>query len=363
MNSTLSLSEVCFSAEKTENYAIYGTGEIGRMLERVLKLLNQRVTRFLCSNGYKKEEEIEGIKVYEIAEYEPLEGEKILMTVSGGVLAILDYLSRNVDAPVIQVNSRQDIYKVYHFFYHNYFKGTDSDTQYLTLGNCCFLNPFKEDISYALPFFMECGDLILPAIYDDLSCIFEGPYELAPVALEKGDIVFDCGSNIGLFSIIASETADKVFAFEPMYNAYSYFEKNVKEKANIELCKYAVGDYTGKVMFEMNAELSAAGGIAGKKTDAAKENSRQCEVDITTIDEFVEKYNVQKVDFIKADIEGAERDLLKGAYKTLQKYGPKLAICEYHLPDDPKVLEELIKAANPDYVVIHKYKKIYAYIP
>jgi hypothetical protein len=43
--------------------------------------------------------------------------------------------------------------------------------------------------------------------------------------------------------------------------------------------------------------------------------------------------------------------MLKGAANTLKKFAPKLAICTYHLPDDPQVLESIIKEVNPDYKV------------
>jgi hypothetical protein len=77
----------------------------------------------------------------------------------------------------------------------------------------------------------------------------------------------------------------------------------------------------------------------------------------------VKQKNLKKINFIKADIEGAERDMLRGAKETLRTMHPKLAICEYHLPDDPEVLEAIIKEANPNYVIEHKYMKLYAYVP
>ncbi|GHV33865.1 hypothetical protein FACS1894187_03280 [Synergistales bacterium] len=69
------------------------------------------------------------------------------------------------------------------------------------------------------------------------------------------------------------------------------------------------------------------------------------------------------MDFIKADIEGYERYMLKGAAKTLKKFAPKLALCTYHLPDDPEVMEKIIKEANPAYNVIQKRTKLFASVP
>ena len=86
-------------------------------------------------------------------------------------------------------------------------------------------------------------------------------------------------------------------------------------------------------------------------------------VKVTTIDSFVEKHSLTRVDFIKCDIEGAERNMLRGAKNTLKTFAPKLSICTYHLPDDPEVLEKIIIDANPNYIVEHAYQKLYAYVP
>jgi Methyltransferase FkbM domain len=55
------------------------------------------------------------------------------------------------------------------------------------------------------------------------------------------------------------------------------------------------------------------------------------------------------VDFIKMDIEGAERHALAGASRLLATYKPRLAICIYHGPDDPEVVPRVIRAANGTY--------------
>ena len=80
------------------------------------------------------------------------------------------------------------------------------------------------------------------------------------------------------------------------------------------------------------------------------------------IDTFVKEKNIKKIDFIKADIEGAERYMLMGAQKTLREFAPKLSLCTYHLPDDEEVMTKLILEANPDYKIIYGENKLYAYV-
>lgn len=53
--------------------------------------------------------------------------------------------------------------------------------------------------------------------------------------------------------------------------------------------------------------------------------------------------------YIKMDIEGAEKEALIGATKTIQKHKPNLAICLYHKPEDLWELPLLIHTIEPSY--------------
>ena len=67
---------------------------------------------------------------------------------------------------------------------------------------------------------------------------------------------------------------------------------------------------------------------------------------LTTIDHIVSELLLPSVDFIKMDIEGAEKNALRGGQATLAKFSPVMALSAEHLPDDmtsiPALVSELV---------------------
>jgi len=208
----------------------------------------------------------------------------------------------------------------------------------------------------------EFIDIVCPLLPDKSEIkqypFLEGPYELGNVKIQKGDVVFDCGANMGLFSIMCANYDCLCYAFEPMPKNLSWLTEVVQVNPHIIIAPYAVSDKKGKVWFD-NSETTD---FLARIHESNNQNDK-IEVDCITLDAFVEQNNISKVDFIKADIEGAERLLLKGARRILKEFAPKISICKYHLPDDSQVLSALIHEANPNYVIEEKYMKIYAYVP
>lgn len=220
---------------------------------------------------------------------------------------------------------------------------------------------------------VEFVDIIAPSLfykdynYEKINMLFiEGPYELNDnVCIKSGDVVLDCGAEQGFFSAAASLKGATVYAFEPSTLVRErYLSKTSQYNKNIIIQPYALSDKEGELKLTVGEEKDI--GVTKLVFDSElKENMEfQYEsVKVTTIDSFVEKHSLTRVDFIKCDIEGAERNMLRGAKNTLKTFAPKLSICTYHLPDDPEVLEKIIIDANPNYIVEHAYQKLYAYVP
>lgn len=175
------------------------------------------------------------------------------------------------------------------------------------------------------------------------------------VTIKKNDIVIDAGAWIGDFSAYASKKGAKVFAFEPCSETVKYLKKTQELNPNIHIIEKGLGDKQGVGFLLNNSSNSGANKII-------EENPYAERIGIISLDEFVTENNIEKIDFIKADIEGYERYMLTGAKNVLKNFCPKLAICTYHLPDDPEVLAKIILEANPKYIIVQKRKKLYAMV-
>lgn len=212
-------------------------------------------------------------------------------------------------------------------------------------------------------FMYESSDIFMDIIDEEMERIeyIEGPYSFGGVTVEENDIVFDIGANYGLFSAIAASIAKsgKVYAFEPVKKTQEILKRTADLYDNIVIEPYAVSDNCGKTMINISTYTSNPGAASIMSVNC---DSKTEEVETITLDHFIKQNQVSRIDFIKADIEGAERLLLAGAKEVLQKFAPKLAICTYHYPEDPALLEFMIKQANPGYVIERAYGKLYAYV-
>lgn len=138
--------------------------------------------------------------------------------------------------------------------------------------------------------------------------------------VHEGDIVFDIGANIGWYSLnVAKEKKDvSVFSFEPDIEVFQLLEKNVnynKLNDKIKLNNLAVGEKEGILLFK-SEEFDTLSHVTNKRT------KNTTEVKCISLDYFVRKEKLSRVNVIKCDIEGAEYFALKGAKNTIEKFKP-----------------------------------------
>jgi FkbM family methyltransferase len=162
------------------------------------------------------------------------------------------------------------------------------------------------------------------------------------IQAKKNDIVIDaggCWGDTGLYFAHQVGPVGKVYMFEFLPENLAVIRKNfaLNEKlaGRVQVETAALWDKSrSKVNYTSNGPASRLENTQGKEVT--------CSV---SIDDFVKKKGLGRVDFIKMDIEGAELKALIGAKNTLCKWRPQLAIALYHADDHfekiPRFLESL----------------------
>jgi hypothetical protein len=93
-------------------------------------------------------------------------------------------------------------------------------------------------------------------------------------------------------------------------------------------------------------------------TESFKGSAGECLT--LSIDDLVVQRGLEKIDFVKLDIEGAEMNALKGASKTIKKFRPKLAIALYHSVEDFERIPILLRELVPEYELYFSHCSINA---
>lgn len=169
------------------------------------------------------------------------------------------------------------------------------------------------------------------------------------IELDDGDVVIDAG---GCWGDTALYFANKVGANGMVYTCefvpgnIGILEKNMDLNQNlskrIELIRNPLWDKSGDILY-----YSDNG--PGSTVNSQKMPEQDLSVLTVSIDDLVEKKNLNKVNFIKMDIEGAELNALKGAINTIIKFKPKLAISIYHKLSDFKTIPAFLSSLNIPY--------------
>ncbi len=170
-------------------------------------------------------------------------------------------------------------------------------------------------------------------------------YPNKKIKVTNGDIVIDAGGCYGDTALyFAHEAGNKghVYSFEFIPSNISIWNKNIS--LNNELSK-SITLVEKPIWNESNLEMFYKDFGPGSKVSFTKDFEPDGVTKTITIDDLVSEKNINKLDFIKMDIEGAELNALKGAEKSIIKFKPKLAISLYHSLSDyyeiPKYLKDL----------------------
>ena len=222
----------------------------------------------------------------------------------------------------ITKNEYIDVMYKYHTLLFDYIDLlSQSDIDLITIDKNRIICRFKKT---GIKFVCTKGDKRLAPI-DSLNF---GKYESQELEMSlnlinKDDVIFDIGANFGWYSMnIAQKYPDcKLYAFEPIAKTYNYLNENIKLNnfENVRLSNIGLSNEEGSFTFYYDDTLSVNASLSNVSDN---KNIKNVECSVSTIDSFIDKQKIKKIDFIKCDVEGAEFLVFKGGFETIKRDKP-----------------------------------------
>ncbi len=161
--------------------------------------------------------------------------------------------------------------------------------------------------------------------------------ELMKRLIKPGDVVFDVGANFGSLTLPMAQLVGEngwVYAFEPQPQIYNLLSRNIRqnELKNIVPCNRAIGSSCGNISMPDLENLNShnySGVSLGSGDNTAE---------ILTIDSL----SLANVNFIKIDVEGFEREVIKGARETIKRCRPFLYVENDRPENSSRLISDIV---------------------
>jgi len=189
-----------------------------------------------------------------------------------------------------------------------------------------------------------------------------GSYEFTPLfadLIQNSSVFFDIGANIGYFSILADKLNPKcqTVAFEPSVGSLVYLRKNIEINncSSVVIVDKAVSDIEGTLSFNevtnskypwVKHNLNGSNSLAGEHIQTT---FITYDVQVTTIENVIDKLKLPGIDLIKLDTECTEHLILDCSVDVIQKHLPIIISEVYPLVE--KEIEEIILHKLSDYSI------------
>jgi len=148
--------------------------------------------------------------------------------------------------------------------------------------------------------------------------------------LQPGMTFFDIGAGCGLFSIAAARKfpgeTESIYAFEPCRSTFFTLQRNLllNKLANVRTWRLALSDRTGDASLLRKDALDALEDLDYSAAEAPPGEA----VETLTLDEFVARENVSRVDVMRVEGQGAELLVFRGGGKLLARMDAPLILYE-----------------------------------
>ncbi len=159
--------------------------------------------------------------------------------------------------------------------------------------------------------------------------------------IRKGDMIIDIGANFGYYTKIFSRATGIegiVWAVEPVPLYREILTKNVSGASNIVILPYALGEKESVEYMGIPGDQPYRHGLTRILTADEKDENSSLRVEVKTPSELFG--NLDKVDYIKCDIEGYESRVIPGFIDIIKQFRPVIQI--EVLPENRRLINDML---------------------
>ena len=151
-----------------------------------------------------------------------------------------------------------------------------------------------------------------------------------PQLVKQGDKIIDIGANLGYYTCPLADLVGeggRVYAVEPVPVIFSVLKRNVGKRRNVELLNYALGEEERTIEMANDSVASAGYFGTGRNFVSEGELSKDAVRFTAQMKRGSELFGgMEKIDFIKCDIEGYERVVLPELRPLIEKFHPTVLV-------------------------------------
>lgn len=223
-------------------------------------------------------------------------------------------------------------YRLYRSLYLKVYPGRDEKTCRLSYWHRrkIISEHFKVDLEPSLKFRLYTEDILSREIF--VNDFERSERDFVWNFLKPGDVFFDVGANVGLFTVFAAKKVvptGKVYAFEPVAAVREKLLFNVHLnhlERSISASSFALSDDHRSLSMQVCEDGLSAFSSLGQPIVSGASGYRVERVQCMTLDHFFEDQKINRLDLMKIDVEGWESRVLKGAEKVLSLFSPVILI-------------------------------------
>ena len=184
--------------------------------------------------------------------------------------------------------------------------------------------------------------------------------DAAPIEAADGEVVIDAGACWGdtaLYFAAKVGPLGRVFSFEFLPENLQVFRRNLDLnphlKDRVVLVEHPIWSSSDQTLF-INGNGPAT------RVELVPSAPNAPSIKTFSIDDLVARHGLDRLDFIKMDIEGAEMSALRGAETALRRFRPELAIAVYHSLSDFWAVPQFLDALGLGYRFYLRHFTIHA---